>query len=84
MAGIEITNPKLQTLVTLKKVTKNDILTAYRTQTALTKFKTEFTSYVSKNLTVDESNKVIRKLNKSWAKIKVNIGTTSIKLTDLN
>jgi hypothetical protein len=84
IAGIEITNSKLQTLITLKKVTKNDVLTAYRTQTALTKFKAEFTAYVSKNLSVDDSNKIIRKLNKSWSKIKVNIGTTSIKLTDLN
>lgn len=84
ISGIEINNPKLQTLITLKKATKNDFLTAYRTQTVLAKFKSEFCTYVTKNLSVDEANKIIRKLNKTWSKIKINIGSESIKLSDLN
>jgi hypothetical protein len=65
------------------KLSKNDILSAYRSAAILHKLKIELNVLAGKYLTREKASLVIDRFNKEWAKTRISIGPTSIKLTDL-
>ena len=65
------------------KLSKNDILSVYRTATILNKLKEEINVYAGTYLSREKAKLVIDRFNKEWSKVRISVGATSIKLTDL-
>lgn len=74
----------LSSAVNKYKLSKNDILSAYRTAAILTKAKSELNVLAGLYLTREQAKIVIDRLNKEIDKTKVSVGPTSFKLSDLN
>lgn len=81
-SGLNITNEDILEKMNSYKLTKNQILSAYRSHTILLKLKEELNVYAGKYLTRDEAKIVIDKINTEIAKVKIIVGMTSIDLED--
>jgi hypothetical protein len=66
------------------KLSKNDLLSAMRTATILIKLKEEINVYAGTYLSRENAKIVIDRFNKEWAKTRITIGQTSIKLSELS
>ncbi len=64
-------------------LSKNDILSAYRTAAIMKQLKSEINVLAGKYLTRDKAKIVIDRFNKEIAKTKVSVGATSFKQGDL-
>ncbi|MBL1278653.1 MAG: hypothetical protein COA33_000130 [Fluviicola sp.] len=64
-------------------LSKNDILSAYRTASILKALKAEISVLAGKYLNREEASIVIDRFNKEVAKVKVSVGATSFKLSVL-
>jgi len=65
------------------KLSKNDILSAYRSAEILKKLKGEINILAGTFLGREEAGIVIDRFNKEYAKARISIGATSIKLSEL-
>ena len=64
-------------------LSKNDVLSAYRTASILNALKAEINVLAGKFLSREEVTIVIDRLNKEVAKTKISVGATSFKLSIL-
>ena len=65
------------------KLSKNDILSVYRTATILKKMKQEINLLAGTYLDRTNAKIVIDRFNKEMSKVKISVGITSIRLSDL-
>lgn len=82
-SNLNISNESITSLMEKYQLTKNDILSAYRTASILIQFKKECNVLAGEYLSREQASKVIDKLNKKIDKMKISVGRTSIKITDL-
>lgn len=83
-SSINITNDEIIAAMSKYKLSKNDILSAYRTAAILNTLKSELNVLAGKYMNREEAKIVIDKFNKLWLKTKINVGRTSFKLTSFN
>ena len=65
------------------KLSKNDILSAYRSASILKTLKAEINVLAGKYLSREDARIVIDRFNKEWEKAKVSVGPTSFRLSAL-
>jgi hypothetical protein len=82
-SNIEIKNEEINSLMQRYKLSKNDILSAYRTAAILNKFKEEINVLAGTYLDRQKAVSVIDRFNREFAKTRVSVGATSIKIQDL-
>jgi hypothetical protein len=82
-SNLQISDASLTELMTKYRLSKNDILSAMRTATILNKLKEEINVTAGTYLSREKAKLVIDRFNKEWAKTRISVGQTSIKLTDL-
>lgn len=82
-SSMNIDNPIILGLMTKYKLSKNDILSVYRTATILRKFNKEMIILAGTYLNKDNAKIVIDRLNKEISKTKIKVGVTSVKLSDI-
>lgn len=83
-SSINILNEEFSSAMSKYKLSKNDILSAYRTATILNALKSELNLLAGKYLNREEAKIVIDRFNKLWEKTKINVGRTSFKLNNFN
>ena len=83
VSNIGISNPEMLSLMQKYSLTKNDVLSAYRTASILKQFKTEINELAGRYLDRENAVKVIDRFNREMAKTRISIGATSIKLTEV-
>lgn len=82
-SNLQISNAEISALMVKYKLSKNDILSVYRTATILNKLKEEINVKAGTYLNREQAKIVIDRFNKEWEKTKIAVGSTSIKLSDL-
>ena len=82
-SSISVSNTDLVALMKHYKLSKNDILSAYRSAEILKKLKGEINILAGTFLGREEAGIVIDGFNKEYAKARISIGATSIKLSEL-
>lgn len=82
-SSLSITDTEINELMERYKLSKNDILSAYRSASILHKLKQELNVLAGLYLSREKASIVIDRFNKEWAKTRISIGTTSIKMSDL-
>ena len=84
-SNLDVTNKAIFTSAMVKhKLSRNDILSAYRSYTILNQFKTEMNVLAGKYLSRENARIVIDRFNKKMAKTKVSVGRTSFKMQSFN
>lgn len=83
ISNIKIEKSNVIDLMKKYSLTKNDVLSTYRTLTILRKIKSELNLLAGNYLTREEAKVVIDRLNRQIDKTKINVGSTSIKQSDL-
>ncbi|MCH2230548.1 MAG: hypothetical protein MK105_09400 [Crocinitomicaceae bacterium] len=83
-SNLNITNDNIRASMLKYKLSKNDILSAYRTAEILRRLKSEINVIAGKYLSRDQAKIVIDRFNKKWAKTRISVGATSFKQGDLN
>ena len=81
-SSIKVVPPTMLHAMEKYHLSKNDILSAYRTATILNTLKTEINQLAGTYLTREEATRVIDRFNKTWRKTRISVGPTSFKLTD--
>ncbi|MBI1836642.1 MAG: hypothetical protein HYR91_05190 [Flavobacteriia bacterium] len=74
-------NPEIILIAKNNNLSKNDLLTLYRSAVLLEQFKSDFLKYASIHLQKEAYDKISKKINKSWNKIEIKCGKTKIKLS---
>jgi len=82
ISNINVKNQTISSGMTKFKISKNDILSAYRTANLLKTLKTEINVLAGKYLNREQASIVIDRFNKEIAKVKVSVGITSFKLSE--
>ena len=82
-SNIKIEKENINALILKYNLTKNDILSSYRTLTILNKMKSELNLLAGKYFSREEAKIIIDRLNREINKVKINVGATSIKQSDL-
>lgn len=83
-SNLQVNNAELIALMSKYKLSKNDVLSAMRTATILNKLKEEINVNAGTYLSRENAKIVIDRFNKEWAKTRISIGQTSIKLSELS
>ena len=83
-SSIKITESDLLSLMQRYKLSKNDVLSAYRTAAILNQLKQELNVLAGTYLNREKASIVIDRFNKELAKTRVTMGATSVKISDLN
>jgi hypothetical protein len=83
ISNLAITKETILATMARYKLSKNDVLSAYRTATLLNKLKDEINVYAGTYLTREQAKLVIDRFNKEFDKARVAVGQTSIKLVEL-
>ena len=65
------------------KLTKNDLLSAFRSAEILNQFKEEINVAAGTYLSRENAKIVIDRFNKEWMKTKISVGKTSLKLSEI-
>ncbi|TNE55951.1 MAG: hypothetical protein EP338_01845 [Bacteroidetes bacterium] len=81
-SDMEIGNEKLLATMQTYKLTKNDLLSAYRSAEILKKLKAELNVLAGKFLPRTEASQVIDRINKQIDKTRILVGETSFKLQE--
>ncbi len=81
-SNIKVSNEEISKKMTTYKLTKNQILSAYRSATILFQLKEELNVLAGNYFNREESKKIIDKLNKEISKTKIVVGFTSIDLEE--
>lgn len=82
-SNLKISNSAISALMAKYNLSKNDVLSVYRTATILNKLKEEINVKAGTFLTREQAKIVIDRFNKEWEKTKIAVGSTSIKLSEL-
>lgn len=82
-SSLNISDAEIIALMQRYKLSKNDILSAYRSAAIMHKLKLELNVLAGLYLGREKASTVIDRFNKEWAKTRISIGATSIKLSDL-
>ena len=82
-SSLAIDNSVITSAQNKYNLSKNDILSAYRTAAIMKQLKSEINVLAGKHLTRDKAKIVIDRFNKEIAKAKVSVGATSFKQGDL-
>ena len=82
-SSIEIRNPDWIELMEKYKLTKNDLLSAFRSAEILNHFKEEINVAAGTYLSRENAKIVIDRFNKEWMKTKISVGKTSLKLSEI-
>lgn len=82
-SSMTVDNAAIKTIMTKYKLSKNDILSVYRTATILRKFKQEMNSMAILFLDKEKAKLVTDRLNKEIDKTKIKVGNTYVKLGDV-
>ena len=83
ISNLQIDKQEILDFQSKNKLSKNDILSVYRTATILRKMKAELNLLAGKYLTREEAKIVIDRLNKEIDQTRINVGSTEIKLSDI-
>ncbi|PHR29587.1 MAG: hypothetical protein COA38_11225 [Fluviicola sp.] len=83
-SSIDISNSDISSAMAKFGLSKNDILSAYRTHSILMEFKSEINVLAGKYLSREQASTVIDRFNKQLAKTRVSVGRTSFKLSELD
>jgi len=81
-SNITVSHSGMQSAMSKYKLSKNDILSAYRTASILKALKNEINTLAGTYLSREEATKVIDRFNKTWRKARVSVGPTSFKLSE--
>lgn len=81
-SNITVSNTSIQAAMSKYKLSKNDVLSAYRTATILNALQKEINNLAGTYLSREDATKVIDRFNKTWKKTRINVGRTSFKLSD--
>ncbi len=79
-SNIKITDPTILSAMQKHQLSKNEILSAYRTASILKQLKNEINVLAGKYLSREDAKIVIDRFNKTIAKVKVSVGRTSLKM----
>lgn len=82
-SSLSISDASIQAAMTKYQLSKNDVLSAYRTASILRALKEEINVKAGAYLNREDASKVIDRFNKEWSKTRVSVGRTSFKLDDL-
>jgi hypothetical protein len=82
-SNINISNASILDLMQRYQLSKNDILSAYRTATILQKLKNELSILAGAYLSREDAKIVIDRFNNSLSKLRISVGATSIKWTEI-
>ena len=82
-SNLVIDNKNVLDVMNKYKLSKNDILSVYRTATILKKMKQEINLLAGTYLDRTNAKIVIDRFNKEISKVKISVGITSIRLSDL-
>ena len=82
-SNMNIGNPAILSLMKKYKLSKNDILSVYRTATILRKFNQEMTALAAIYLEKESAKIVIDRIKGELLKTKIKVGSTSIKLNEI-
>ena len=83
-SNLDVSDSDIQSIMTKYKLTKNDVLSAYRTAAILKQFKKEVNVLAGNYLSREDARIVIDRFNKKMDKTRISVGKTSFKLADLN
>ena len=83
-SSIAITNETFTAAMAKHGLTKNDILSAYRTHAILMNLKSEINVLAGKYLSREQASLVIDRFNKQLEKTRISVGRTAFKLSDFN
>ncbi len=79
-SNIKITDPNIENTMAKYDLSKNDVLSAYRTASILKQLRSEINVLAGKYLSREEAKIVIDRFNKTMDKTKISVGRTSLKL----
>jgi hypothetical protein len=82
-SNIQLTDPDILEKMKGYKLSKNQVLSAYRSKTMLLKLKDELNVLAGTYFNREEAKKIIDRLNKEIQKAKISVGATSFKLEEL-
>lgn len=82
-SSITVSNSDVSAAMARFGLSKNDILSAYRTKTILMAFKNEINLLAGRYLSREQASLVIDRFNKQLEKTRISVGRTSFKLGDL-
>lgn len=80
-SSIDVSDEDLKSAMTKYKLSKNDILSAYRTAAILKALKEEINVLAGRYMSREEASVVIDRFNKEWKKTRISVGPTSFKLS---
>ena len=80
-SNLKLLDASINSAMSKYRLSKNDILSAYRTATIARQLKQEISIIAGNYLTRPEAKIVIDRFNKALEKIKINVGVTSFKLS---
>lgn len=83
-SNLQVENESILGLMNKYKLSKNDVLSAYRTAAILKQFKKEVNVLAGNYLSREDARLVIDKFNKKVDKTRISIGKTSLKLSEFN
>jgi hypothetical protein len=82
VSNLVIKSSKFEALINNKKLSKNDLLSAYRSVSVLLQLKLEFNVFCSQYLPQDRAKSVIDAFNNSLEKSLVYVGNEVLKFKD--
>lgn len=83
LSNIHINNTTIQSEMEKYKLSKNDILSAFRTAAIMKVLKEEINVLAGNYLSRENASTVIDRFNKKWSKTRISVGPTSFKLSNL-
>jgi hypothetical protein len=81
-SSINVSNETIQAAMAKYKLSKNDVLSAYRTASIMKSLQQEINALAGAYLSREEATQVIDRFNKTWRKTRISVGPTSFKLSD--
>jgi hypothetical protein len=82
-SNIDQITPEMQKAMNAYGLSKNDLLSAYRTANIMRKLKEEINVLAGTYLDRERARNVIDRFNKEWSRVRISVGPTSFKLVDI-
>jgi hypothetical protein len=82
-SNIEALSPEIQKVMSTYGLSKNDVLSAYRTANIMRKMKEEINVLAGTYLDREKARIVIDRFNKEWSRVRISVGPTSFKLSEI-
>lgn len=81
-SSITVSSPAMLEAMTKYKLSKNDILSAYRSASIMQALKQEINVLAGTYMSREEATVVIDRFNKAWGKTRISVGPTSFKMSE--